>query len=78
MRSTASVARHAILPPTVAVIVAAVAVGIVFVLDTAGSAQRDAALLIGTAGPWVLTACTLWLMAALVPLAGERRRRPRS
>jgi hypothetical protein len=78
MRSTAYVVRRAVLPPAVAVIVAAVAVGTAFVLDTAGSAQPDTALLIGTAGPWVLAAGPLRLMAALVHLAGKRRRRPPS
>lgn len=67
-----------LLPPVVVVVVAAVAVGIAFVLDKGGMAHRDAALLIGTAGPWVLAASTVWLIAALINLAGQRRRPPRS
>ncbi|HYP46341.1 MAG TPA: hypothetical protein VEQ66_14215 [Propionibacteriaceae bacterium] len=67
-----------LLPPVVVVVVAAVAVGIAFVLDQGGVGQRDAALLIGTVGLWVLAAGTLWLIAALVSLAGKRRRLPRS
>lgn len=70
--------RRVILPPVVVVIIAAVAVGVAFILDTGGSARRDAALLIGTAGLWVLAIGTLWLIAALAYLAYQRRRPPRS
>ncbi len=70
--------NRVILAPVVTVVVAAVAVGVAFVLDTGGSAQRDAALLVGTAGLWVLAVGTLWLIAALSYLALLRRRPPRS
>jgi hypothetical protein len=69
--------RRLILPPVIVVILAAVAVGVAFLLDTGGSAQRDAALLVGTAALWVLAVGALWLVVALGYLAYRRRRRPR-
>jgi hypothetical protein len=67
-----------ILPPVVVLVVAAVAVGVAFILDAGGSAQRDAALLVGTAGLWALAVGTLWLVAGLGYVAYRRRRLPRS
>jgi hypothetical protein len=61
------------LAPVVIVIVAAVAVGVALVLDTGSSGQRDAALLVGTAGLWVLAVGALWLIAAVGYLALLRR-----
>ena len=66
--------RRLILPPVVVLAVAAVAVGVAFVLDSGGSAQRDAALLVGTLGLWVLALGTLWLIAALAYLAYRHTR----
>jgi hypothetical protein len=70
--------RRVILPPVVVLAVAAVAVGVAFILDAGGSAQRDAALLVGTAGLWALAVGTLWLVAGLGYVAYRRRRLPRS
>ncbi len=70
--------RRVIVRPVVIVVLAGVVVGIAFVLDTGGSAQRDAALLIGTAGLWALAVGMLWLIVALGYLAYQRRRSRRS
>jgi hypothetical protein len=70
--------RRVILPPVVVLAVAAVAVGVAFILDAGGSAQRDAALLVGTAGLWALAVGTLWLVAGLGYVAYRRRRLRRS
>jgi hypothetical protein len=69
--------RRVILPPLIIVVAGAVAVAVAFILDAEGSAQRDAALLVGTAGLWVLAVGTLWLIVALGYLAYQRRS-PRS
>ena len=70
--------HRVILQPVVVVLMATVAVGVAFLLDTGGSAQRDTALLVGTAGLWALAAATLWLTDVLGYLAYQRRRTPRS
>ena len=69
--------RRVIVPPVIVVVVAAVAVAVAFVLDTGSSAQRDAALLVGTVGLWALAVGVLWLIAAAGYLAYQRRRPPR-
>jgi hypothetical protein len=76
-----SVMHRVLVWPVVVVVVAVVAVGVAFVLDSGGSAQRDAALLVGTAGLWVLAVGLVWLVAALGYLgylAYRHRRPPRS
>ena len=64
-----------IIPPVVLVVAAALALGAAFLLDTGGSAERDAALLVGTAALWALALGVLWLIAALGYLVYHRRRR---
>jgi hypothetical protein len=66
-----------LVPPTIVVVVAAAAVGVALLLDTGGSAQRDAALLVGTVGLWGLAVGALWLVAALGYLAYQRSRQQR-
>lgn len=70
--------RRVLVWPVLVVVVAVVAVGVAFVLDSGGSSQRDAALLVGTAGLWVLAVGLVWLIAALGYLAYRHRRPPRS
>lgn len=67
-----------ILPPALTVVVAALAFGVALLLDTGGSASRDAALLVGTVALWALAAGTLWLLGALGYLAYQRHQRRRS